>query len=122
MEWAFSVEKRQKGGRLNQRALRVPLGSFQDVLRKDLEVDLQRTQNYWVELFALYLRRMIVEIQFSMNFISLSGSSRNNALPRSHGKTSTCCNSLPVCKKSFLSRKEYPVCRSPPQIETYSLG
>ena len=65
MEWAFSVEKRQNGGRLNQRALRVPLGSFQDVLRKDLEVDLERTQNYCVELFALYLRRMIVEIQFT---------------------------------------------------------
>ena len=30
------------------------------------------------------------------NVISLSGSCRNNALPRSHGKTSTCCNSLPV--------------------------
>ena len=54
--------------------------------------------------------------------ISLSGSSRTKALPRSHGKTSTCCNSLPVCKRSFVTRKEYPECRSPPQIETYSLG
>jgi len=25
-------------------------------------------------------------------------------------------------QRSFLTRKEYPICRSPPQIETYSLG
>ena len=39
-----------------------------------------------------------------------------------HGKTSTCCNSLPACEKSFLTRKEYAICRSPRQIETYSLA
>lgn len=43
--------------------------------------------------------------------ISLSGSSRNNALPRSHGKTSTCCNSLPVCKRSFFTRRRYYIYR-----------
>lgn len=84
MEWAFSVEKRQNGGRLNRRALRVPLGSFQDVLRKDLEVDLERTQNYCVELFALYLRRMIVEIQFSMKLLACPGAAET--MP-SHGPT-----------------------------------
>ena len=84
MEWAFSVENRQNGGRLNQRALRVPLGSFQDVLRKDLEVDLERTQNYCVELFALYLRRMIVEIQFSMKLLACPGAAEQ--MP-SHGPT-----------------------------------
>ena len=84
MEWAFSVEKRQTGGRLNQRALRVPLGSFQDVLRKDLEVYLERTQNYCVELFALYLRRMIVEIQFSMKLLACPGAAEQ--MP-SHGPT-----------------------------------
>ena len=84
MEWAFSVEKRQNGGRLNQRALRVPLGSFQDVLRKDLEVYLERTQNYCVELFALYLRRMIVEIQFSMKLLACPGAAEQ--MP-SHGPT-----------------------------------
>ena len=83
MEWAFSVEKRQNGGRLNQRALRVPLGSFQDVLRKDLEVYLERTQNC-VELFALYLRRMIVEIQFSMKLLACPGAAEQ--MP-SHGPT-----------------------------------
>ena len=84
MEWAFSVENRQNGGRLNQRALRVPLGSFQDVLRKDLEVYLERTQNYCVELFALYLRRMIVEIQFSMKLLACPGAAEQ--MP-SHGPT-----------------------------------
>lgn len=84
MEWAFSVEKRQNGGRLNQRALRVPLGSFQNVLRKDLEADLERTQNYCVELFALYLRRMIVEIQFSMKLLACPGAAEQ--MP-SHGPT-----------------------------------
>ena len=81
MEWAFSVENRQNGGRLNQRALRVPLGSFQDVLRK---VDLKRTQNYCVELFALYLRRMIVEIQFSTMLLACPGAAET--MP-SHGPT-----------------------------------
>ena len=43
--------------------------------------------------------------------------------PRVHmGKTLTCCNSLPVCNKSFLTRKEYAICRFPRQIETHSLG
>ena len=84
MEWAFSVEKRQNGGRLNKRALRVPLGSFQNVLRKDLEVDLERTQNYCVELFALYLRRMIVEIQFSMKLLACPGAAEQKP---SHGPT-----------------------------------
>ena len=33
---------------------------FQVVWRTDLEVDLQRSQNYFVELLALYLRRIII--------------------------------------------------------------
>ena len=84
MEWAFSVENRQNGGRLNQRALRVPLGSFQDVLRKDLEVDLERTQNYCVELFALCPRLMIVEKRFSMKLLACPGAAET--MP-SHGPT-----------------------------------
>ena len=34
--------------------------SFQVVWRTDLEVDLERTENYFVELLALYLRRIII--------------------------------------------------------------
>ena len=37
-------------------------------------------------------------------------------------KALTCCNSLPSavpsCEKSFLTRKEYAICRSPRQIES----
>ena len=35
-------------------------GSFQVVWRTSLDVDLERTQNYCVELLALYLRPMII--------------------------------------------------------------
>ena len=66
------VEKIQNGGRNSQKALRVLFllqwdrflegggGLFHVVWRKDLEVHLERTQNYCVELLALYLRRMII--------------------------------------------------------------
>ena len=37
------------------------------------------------------------------------------------GKASTCCKFIPVCDKSFLTTKEYAICRPPHQIETYSL-
>ena len=35
-------------------------GSFQVIWRTDLEVDLERTQNYCVKLLSLYLRRIII--------------------------------------------------------------
>ena len=66
------VEKLQNGGRNSQKALRVPFllqwdrlleggdELFQVVWRTDLEVHLERTQNYCVELLALYLQRMII--------------------------------------------------------------
>ena len=85
MEWAFSVEKRHNGTRLTQKTLRVPLplqwgqflrggyGSVQVVWRTDLDVDLELTQNYWVEFLALYPRRMIIKIQYSMMFLACSG-------------------------------------------------
>ena len=34
--------------------------SFQVVWQTDLEVDLELTQNYCIELLALYLHRMII--------------------------------------------------------------
>ena len=42
------------------RFLRRGEGSFQVIWRTDLEVDLERTHNYCVELLSLYLRRMII--------------------------------------------------------------
>ena len=38
------------------------------------------------------------------------------------GRASTWFNCLPACKESFLTRKEYAICRSPPQREAYSVG
>ena len=32
------------------------------------------------------------------------------------------CNSLPACEMSFLTIKEYAICKLPCQIETYSLA
>ena len=31
------------------------------------------------------------------------------------GKASTCCKFIPVCDKSFLTTKEYAICRPPHQ-------
>ena len=68
---SISVAKRQNGVRNSQKALCVsfPLywgqflwggdRSFQVVWRTHLEVDLKLTQNYRVELLALFLRQMI---------------------------------------------------------------
>ena len=99
MEWAFSVEKRHNGTRLTQKTLRVPLplqwgqflrggdGSVQVVWRTDLEVDLELTQNYWVELLALYPRRMIIKIQYSMMFLACSGAAETMPSHGPHGKS-----------------------------------
>ena len=76
--WPSLSKKRQNGGRLTQKA-RVswptllpppPLqwgptftgrGRVTDLVwRTDLELDLELTQNYRTELFALYLRRTII--------------------------------------------------------------
>ena len=100
--------------------------SFQVIWRKDLDVNL-KTQNYCVELLALYLHRMIIQIQYYFDdWVSLCGSCSAETTP-SHGPHGKSFNllqnySLPVCEKSFLTRKEYAICRSPCQIETYSLG
>ena len=98
-EPSIYVEERQNGERNSQRVLRIPPppsppplwgrflqggdGLSQVVWRTDLEVDLTRTQNYCVELLALYLRRTIIEIQYLDEVVNQRGSCRNNALPQS---------------------------------------
>ena len=32
------------------------------------------------------------------------------------------CNSLPACEKSFVTIKEYAICKLPCQIETYPIA
>ena len=68
------VEKRHNCRRNSQRALRVPFalqwgrffGEGTGHFKSSGEVDLERTQIFCVELFALYLRRMIIELKYSM--------------------------------------------------------
>ena len=52
-------------------------------LANSFEEDLKRKQNYCVQLLALYLRRMIIKIQYSVEVVSQRGSCRNNAFAQS---------------------------------------
>ena len=57
------------------------------------------------------------------DIISLCGSCRNNALPQSpREKLQLVAILLPACDRSFLTIKEYAICRSPHQTGTYSLA
>ena len=57
------------------------------------------------------------------NVVSLRGSCRNNALPRSSREKLQLDSVVSLRVKSpSLTRKEYAICRSPPQIEAYSPG
>ena len=57
------------------------------------------------------------------DIISLCGSCRNNAFPRSpREKLQLVAILLPACDGSFLTIKEYAICRSPHQTGTYSLA
>ena len=68
---SICVEKRQNGGQNSQKAFCVPFllhwgqflsggdRSFQVIWQTHLDVDLKPTQNYCVELLALFLRQMI---------------------------------------------------------------
>ena len=110
----FPCQKRQNGGRNFQKALRVPShrsmrpisrggdGSLQVVWRTDLEVDLEQTQHYCVELLALYLPRMIVQIQYSMMFLACAGAAETMTMP-SHGPHGKSTNLL-VKSLSFQER------------------
>ena len=129
------VEKLQNGGRNSQKALTVPFPlecgrflqggdwPFQIVWRTDLEVEVERTHwviawAYWPYIFQDdYLNTVFDEV------LSLRGSCRNNALPRSHGKSFEELHlSLSVPKRLSLQDRNNAICRSPRQIETYSLG
>ena len=60
---------------------------FQVVWRTALEIDLELTQNNYVELLDLYLRRMPYLNTLFDEVVSPQGSCRNNSLPGSHGKS-----------------------------------
>ena len=113
------VAKRQNGGRNSQKALHVPFllqwgrflqGGVKSLqVRTDLEADLKRTQNYCMEYVIGPISTLNDYPNTVFNdIVSLCRSCRNNALPQSlREKLLTCCNFLPACEKSFLTRKEY---------------
>ena len=97
--------------------------SFQVVWRTDLEVDVDEHKiivwSYWPYICAVndYLNAVFDDV------VSLCGSCRNSPPTVPTGKALSCCNSLPVCEKSFLKKEIcYNFCRLPCQIKTYSLG
>ena len=57
---------------------------------------------------------MIILMQCSMRLLACAGAEKQCPPTVPTGKALTCCNSLPACEKSFLTRKEYAICRSPP--------
>ena len=56
-----------------------------------------------------------------MMLLACAGTAETMAPMVHTGKASTCCKFIPVCDKSFVTTKEYAICRPPCQIETYSL-
>ena len=113
MTLSIYVENRQNGWRNTLRALRVPFplqwgrflrGGDGEQIWKSV---LKRTQNYCVDLLALYLRQMLIKIHYSNKVVNLRGSCRNNALPRPHRKSfSSLQYSVPACEKSFFLIQE----------------
>ena len=75
-----------------------------------------------MELLALSLRQMMIRHTAFHNVVSLRGSSRT-ALPRSSREKLQLDSVVSLRVKSLsLTRKEYAIYTSPPQIEAYSLG
>ena len=122
-------KNQQNGGRISQEALRVPIplqwGRF---LRGGLNSG--RPANRF-GMNAKLLRGVVSLISTPNddlntafhNVVSLRRSCRNNAPPRSSREKLQLDSVVSLRVKSLLlTRKEYAICKSPPQIEAYSLG
>ena len=128
MEWALSVEKRQNGGRLSQKALGVPLPLQRSRFLRAISGRLANRfgSRFWKN--PKLLRGVIGPISTPNDYlntvfndidvISLCESCRNN----SHGPHRKSLNLLQFSPCVWKVFPEYVTCRSPSQIETYSLG
>ena len=128
MEWALSVEKRQNGGRLSQKALAVPLPLQRSRFLRAISGRLGNRfeSRFWKN--PKLLRGVIGPISTPNDYlntvfndidvISLCESCRNNA----HGPHRKSLNLLQFSPCVWKVFPEYVTCRSPSQIETYSLG
>ena len=78
--------------------------------------------NYCVELLALYPNDYLNTVLDDV--VSLFGSCRSNALPRSPREKLSLVAILSLRMKSLSlqEKNNYAICRSPRRIETYSLG
>ena len=80
-------------------------------------------QSYWPYMYTKWLSKFISKysIRWCCQPVQELQKQCHPAVPK--GKALTCCNFLPACEESFLTRKEYAyIWRSPHQIETYSLA
>ena len=126
MEWALSVEKRQNSGRLSQKALgvRLPLQRSRFLRAISGRLANRFGSRFWKN--PKLLRGVIGTISTpndDLNTvfndgISLCKSCRNNA----HGPHRKSLNLLQFSPCVWKVFPEYFTCRSPSQIETYSLG
>ena len=128
MEWALSVEKRQNGGRLSQKALAVPLPLQRSRFLRAISGRLANRfeSRFWKN--PKLLRGVIGPIStpndylntvfHDIDVISLCESCRNNA----HGPLKRSLNLLQFSPCVWKVFPEYVTCRSPSKIETYSLG
>ena len=122
-------KNQQNGGRISQEALRVPIplqwGRF---LRGGL-ISGRPANRFGMNAKLL---RGVVSLISTPNddlntafhiVVSLRRSCRNNAPPRSSREKLQLDSVVSLRVKSLsLTRKEYAICRSPPQIEAYSPG
>ena len=79
--------------------------------------------NYWAYIHAKRLTFKLMhfycikmQYRYSMRLLTCAGAEKQCPPMVPTGKALTCCNSLPACEKSFLTRKEYALCRSPHQL------
>ena len=130
MDWAFSVKKKNKKNKKADGSPRRRYVSHSLFNRADSCGERTGISSRFGTSTKLF-RGVIGPISTpndSLNavfddIISLCGSCRNNALPRSpREKLQLVAILLPACDRSFLTIKEYAICRSPHHTGTYSLA
>ena len=137
MDWAFSVEKKKQNkkadGSPRRRYVSHSLFNRADSCGEGTGISGCLTNRFGSRFgtSTKLFRRVIGPISTPNDYlnavfydiISLCGSCRNNALPRSpREKLQLVAILLPACDTSFLTIKEYAICRSPHHTGTYSLA
>ena len=133
----FYVKKRQNSGQNSQKALGIPLpfqwgqlrlvwylNDFTNPIHANVNVHfagrgpgqgcLVNRFGSWFGMNAKLLRGAIDPLSMLNDYVNTVFNvvvSLCKCPPTVHtGRSLTCCNSLPACNKSFLTRKEYAIC------------